>query len=180
MCEPGVHLDAKEPRYAERWQMSFDGTSHLNIVADPANHSRRSTTVGIAWSWEPAAGAVCDVQQMPACSTLTLYEDELGAAAPHLREIRLERISTYRCHIAVLSDKLGHSVHRPGRGYTREFLVFKVREMSNRRQLQALSGMISGLGIQAGWLQACTDASVPADFGLGSADSNPRTRWPPS
>ena len=33
--------------YAERRQMSFDGTSHLNIVADPANHSRRSTMVGL-------------------------------------------------------------------------------------------------------------------------------------
>ena len=100
--------------YAERRQMSFDGTSHLNIVADPANHSRRSTMVGIAWSWEQAAGALCDTQQMPACSTL--YEDELGAAASHLREIRLERISTYRCHIALLSDKLNQSVHRPGKG----------------------------------------------------------------
>ena len=101
--------------YAERRQMSFDGTSHLNIVADPANHSRRSTMVGIACSWEQAAGAVCDIQQMPASSKL--YEDELGAAASHLREIRLERISTYRCHMALFSDKLGHSVHRPGRGY---------------------------------------------------------------
>ena len=99
--------------YAERRQMSFDGTSHLNIVADPANHSRRSTMVGIAWSWEQAAGALCDIQQMPACSTL--YEDELGAAASHLREIRLERISIYRCHIALLSDKLNQSVHRPGK-----------------------------------------------------------------
>ena len=62
---------------------------------------------------EQAAGAVCDIQQMPACSKL--YEDELGAAASHLREIRLERISIYSCHIALLSDKLSHSVHRPGK-----------------------------------------------------------------
>ena len=52
--------------------------------------------------------------------------------------------------------------------------------MSHRRQLQALSGMISGLGIQVGWLQACTDARVFADFGLGSTDFNQQTRWPPS
>ena len=164
--------------YAERRQMSLDGASHLNIVADPSNHSRRSTMVGIAWSWEQAAGAVCDIQQMPACSKL--YEDELGAVASHLREIRLERISTYRCHVALLSVKPDCSVHRPGRGYVGRIFVSKVRAMSNQRQLQALSGMISGLGIQVGWLQTCTDANVLADPGLGSVDSNPRTGWQPS
>ena len=110
---------------------------------------------------------------MPVCSKL--YEDELGAAASHLREIRLDRISTYRCHIALLSDKLGHSVHRPGRGYMGRTFVSKVRAMSNRRQLQALSAMISGLGIQVVWFQAFTGASVLADLGLGSIDPNPRS-----
>ena len=116
--------------YAERRAMCFDGTSHLNIVADPANHSRRSTMVGIAWSWEETAGAVCDIQQMPASSKI--YEDELGAAASHLREIRLERISTYRCRIAYLSDKLGDSVHRPGTGYMGRNLC----PMSGRRAIE--------------------------------------------
>ena len=82
--------------YRERRQLSFLGSDHLNIVADPANHSKKDTMASIIWSWQAGLAAYGDLQYIPHGGLLPSEQEMPEHIAELYSERRLERLSAFR------------------------------------------------------------------------------------
>ena len=91
--------------YRERRRLGFLGADHLNIVADPATHSKHDTMASIVWSWQTGIAAHGDLQYIPHGGMLSSEQEMPEHIARLYCERRLERLAAFR-QIQALSNTI--------------------------------------------------------------------------
>ena len=91
--------------YRERRRLGLLGSDHLNIVADPATHSKRDTMASIIWSWQAGIAAHGDLQYIPHGGMLPTEQEMPEHIAQLYCERRLERMSAFR-QVQALSNTI--------------------------------------------------------------------------
>ena len=84
--------------YQNRRSVLFHaGVHHINMVADPATHSKKETFVSVLWSWETGSAAYGDAQFLhPGKDLLPSEQDMPDAIALLARRRKLQRVASWR------------------------------------------------------------------------------------
>ena len=74
--------------YASRRNMCFGpGVRHINVIADPATHSKKEAMVSVLWSWEEQVAGHGDVQWISATKTILPCDQEPCSSTHHRRAV---------------------------------------------------------------------------------------------
>ena len=91
--------------YRERRRLGLLRSDHLNIVADPATHSKNDTMASIVWSWQAGIAAHGDLQYIPHGGMLATEQEMPEHIAQLYCDRRLERLSAFR-QVQALSNTI--------------------------------------------------------------------------
>lgn len=104
--------------YEGRRSMCFGpGVQHINVVADPASHSKHEVMVSVVYSWEQGEGGIADAQWFSANKTiLPLDQDMPSHLATLAMQGRLERVAAFKqLQVPAESPQLRPCREFPGR-----------------------------------------------------------------
>jgi hypothetical protein len=74
--------------YASRRNMCFGpGVHHINVIADPATHSKKEVMVSVLWSWEEQVAGHGDPQWISATKTILPCDQEPCSSKHHRRAV---------------------------------------------------------------------------------------------
>ena len=101
-CWVGKHMCM----YASRRNMCFGpGVHHINVIADPATHSKKEAMVSVLWSWEEQVAGHGDVQWISATKTILACDQEPCSSKHHRRTVNKVFVMYSLCrrlrHVAI-------------------------------------------------------------------------------